>query len=301
MMAIKINNCSEKTYLASSKILCEQNLFSKAREILERGKAIIEDSHMIEGEILRVKFLEGFFDDSDDKKPWGEDDDIYFEDCDGSNLIISFGSNGRLREDEKNTPLFNFRDTLKTFTNYDKLYVRDLDRRYYLKGIRNSAPSIIELKELLLSYTNLKPYKSIVTLGASSGGFGALLYGNLIKAEHMIAFNPQTVLDIEKDSIIKDNIFAVEVSKMLNEIHQDDQFYRKCLNLKNFIPFHGKAVIHCSNNSVDGVDKRYAEYLRHHKCSIVAHESSTHLLALQLKEKNMLATEISKSINSYKN
>ena len=85
---------------------------------------------------------------------------------------------------------------------------------------------------------------------------------------------------------------------MLDEMYQDDQFNRKCLNLKNFIPFPGKAVIHCSSNSTGGVDKRHAEHLRHHRCSIVTHESSTHLLAHELKGKDMLATEILKSINS---
>ena len=54
----------------------------------------------------------------------------------------------------------------------------------------------------------------------------------------------------------------------------------------------------CSSNSTGGVDKRYAEHLRHHRCNIVTHESSTHLLAHELKEKNMLAAEILKSINS---
>ena len=30
---------------------------------------------------------------------------------------------------------------------------------------------------------------------------------------------------------------------MLNEMSKDDQFYRKYLDQKTFIPFHGKAVI----------------------------------------------------------
>ena len=76
MIAIEINSRSENAYLATSQILCEQKLFSNARQILERGKLVIETSHMIDGELVRVKFLEEMFDDSDDQKPWGEDDDI---------------------------------------------------------------------------------------------------------------------------------------------------------------------------------------------------------------------------------
>ena len=58
------------------------------------------------------------------------------------------------------------------------------------------------------------------------------------------------------------------------------------LNIKNFIPFKGKAIIHYSNNSTNGIDKRYAEYLQHENCDIICHDSYTHLLALELKEKN---------------
>ena len=76
MIAIETNRSSENAYLATSQILCEQKLFSDARQILERGKSKIENSHMIDGELVRVKFLEGLFEDSDDKKPWEQDDDI---------------------------------------------------------------------------------------------------------------------------------------------------------------------------------------------------------------------------------
>ncbi len=68
MMAIEINSCSENNYLATSQILCEQKLYLNARQILEKGKAIIGNCHMIDGELVRVKFLEGLFNDSDDDK-----------------------------------------------------------------------------------------------------------------------------------------------------------------------------------------------------------------------------------------
>ena len=88
---------------------------------------------------------------------------------------------------------------------------------------------------------------------------------------------------------------------MLRDISKNDQYYRKCLNIKNFTPFEGKAVIHYSNNSYAGIDRRYAEYLEHENCSIIVHESATHLLALELKEKNVLISEIAKSINLQEN
>ena len=105
----------------------------------------------------------------------------------------------------------------------------------------------------------------------------------------------------EKEEIINDNLLTVTTCKKLREANIHDQFYQKCLNLKNFIPFKGKAVIHFSDNSNAGIDKRYAEYLKHENCDIVAHRSSTHLLALELKEKKLLSSEIANSIRLLKN
>ena len=59
---------------------------------------------MIDGEIVRVKFLAGILDDKDNSEPWSDDDDFYYEECNGDNLIISFGSNGRRRSDENDIP-----------------------------------------------------------------------------------------------------------------------------------------------------------------------------------------------------
>ena len=63
------------------------------------------------------------------------------------------------------------------------------------------------------------------------------------------------------------------------------------------MPFKGKAIIHYSNNSLAGVDKRYAEYLKHENCKLVPYESATHLLALELKEKNKLIAAIVRSLS----
>ena len=301
MKAIEINKKSENAYLAATRILCKQELLMDARRMLERAKENIGNSHIIDGELARVKFLEGLLDNKDNSDPWTDDEDFYYEECNGSNLIISFGSNGFQQADKNNIALFNFRRTLKFFTDHDKLYIRDLDRNYYMNGVRNSAPSILDLKNLILSQMRAKKYKTVTTIGASSGGFGALLYGNMVKADYMIAFNPQTVLDDERNSIIKDNIFSINAHETLKAANKADPLYRKCLNIKNFIPFKGKAIIHYSNNSTNGIDKRYAEYLKHENCTLIAHESATHLLALELKEKNTLITNIVRSLNPQEN
>ena len=195
-------------------------------------------------------------------------------------------------------PSFDFKSTLKSFCDHDKLYIRDLDRNYYLNGIKYSATSIAELTSLILQYIHNKNYKNVTTIGSSSGGFAALLYGNLINADHMIAFNPQTVLGEKNITEINDDIFGPPINAMLRGIKNQDKLYQKSLNLRNFIPFKGKAVIHYSSESLSGIDQRYAKYLQHGNCCVIPYKSTTHLLALQLKEQNLLFEIIANTINS---
>ena len=57
--AIEINDTSEIAYLTAARLLCEDNLYARARQILEKGCRKIADSHLLDGELVRVKFLEG--------------------------------------------------------------------------------------------------------------------------------------------------------------------------------------------------------------------------------------------------
>jgi len=68
------------------------------------------------------------------------------------------------------------------------IYLRDLFKQWYLKGINSEINSPERLLEFLQQET--KGYK-IITVGSSSGGYAAILYGMLLKAEKIMAFNPQ--------------------------------------------------------------------------------------------------------------
>ena len=286
--SIQKNEYDQNSYLMSARIYCQTKEYQAAINCLTNGLSKLQGNHLLEGELVRIKFIKGEYDESN--KDWHLDkqSEYYFDDCSGSSLVISFGSNGRISDDEDNTPLFNFRSALKPYSDFDKLYIRDLNRMYYMEGLVNCAPSISELQSLIENFKYSKQYKTVITMGASSGGFAALLYGNLIGADKIIAFNPQTVLSTEKDTLIQDSLFAVDRAKFLRSQNKDDKFYQQCLNLKNFIPFASKTIIHYSKYSHNQIDKRYAEYIEHPNCQIIGHDSSTHLLALELREKNIL-------------
>jgi len=72
------------------------------------------------------------------------------------------------------------------------IYVRDVFKQWYLTGINSEINSPERLLEFLQQET--KGYQ-IITVGSSSGGYAAILYGSLLKAMKVLAFNPQFELE----------------------------------------------------------------------------------------------------------
>jgi len=78
------------------------------------------------------------------------------------------------------------------------IFIRDIQKQWYLKGINAEIDSIEKLADFLKKET--KGYK-IIMMGSSSGGFASTLLGSLLKVESVISFNGQfQVLDLLKTS-----------------------------------------------------------------------------------------------------
>lgn len=103
--------------------------------------------------------------------------------------VIAFGSMGN-----------NFgvqpRQFFKTFQERDAevLFVKDYRQCWYqrgLIGVTKDVPSTAEYLRTLLN-GDMRP---VVTVGASSGGFAALLFGAMLGARRVVAFSPQTMVN----------------------------------------------------------------------------------------------------------
>ncbi|KZR61784.1 lipopolysaccharide assembly protein LapB [Prochlorococcus sp. MIT 1303] len=223
--------------------------------------------------------------------------DYYIEDNKSNKLIIAFTSDGmQLSRGEATPPTFDFYNLLKNEKQVDKLFVRDQNRQYYLQGLKHSTKDLAETISLLQRIIKQKEYTRIIGIGSSSGGFACLLYGNLLRFQKSIVFNPQTVISEEKETVIKDDIFKIKMSDFLRKQHKNDELYQYCLNLRNFMPFSTEAEIHYSSDSPGYIDKKYAEYIQHEKCKLIEHQCNHHLLALQLKEKGALINLIRQAL-----
>ena len=68
------------------------------------------------------------------------------------------------------------------------IFIRDVYKQWYLKGINSEIDSIEKLYEFLKAETT--GYQ-IITVGSSAGGYAAVLFGCMLNAIRVLAFNPQ--------------------------------------------------------------------------------------------------------------
>lgn len=100
-------------------------------------------------------------------------------------LIISFAGLGEQ---------FNFGNTLKDI-EANVIYLRDVNHNWYLNGLEGVGDSVKEVTSFLRHKVEEYKALTVVTIGTSAGGFGAILYGHLLKASSVVAFSPQTFMN----------------------------------------------------------------------------------------------------------
>lgn len=71
---------------------------------------------------------------------------------------------------------------------YKHIFVRDIFKQWYLKGINADIDSPEKLYSFLRQETE---GMKVICMGSSAGGYAAILYGSLLRAERVIAFNAQ--------------------------------------------------------------------------------------------------------------
>jgi tetratricopeptide (TPR) repeat protein len=113
---------------------------------------------------------------------------IHFELASSSQvLLIIFSS----RNDIHANIQFQFRKLLSQ-VDVKKIFIRDVHDAWYNKGLKNIVDSIEGIAEYLKEQIEQINPRKLITLGSSSGGYAALLFGFLLNADKSIVFSPQT-------------------------------------------------------------------------------------------------------------
>lgn len=116
-------------------------------------------------------------------------------------LIVSFAGHGLMYG---GVPKIEFSNFLKQhFSHIDAQFYIDYNCKSYHQGIRGISNNIDETVDYLKE--RFKNYDRVICLGASAGGYAAMLFGSLLNVHSVIAFIPQTKLKSkERDEKYRD-------------------------------------------------------------------------------------------------
>jgi hypothetical protein len=113
-------------------------------------------------------------------------------------LIVSFAGHGLGYGGIPKVEFVNF--LTKHFSSHDAQYYLDEHCRCYHNGIKGLSTNVEETVEYLK--TRFEGYDRVICIGASAGGYAAILFGSLLKVNTVIAFTPPTILNGEdKDKL----------------------------------------------------------------------------------------------------
>jgi len=123
-------------------------------------------------------------------------------------LIISFTAHGKAIREVHSYDFFNFLQ--KFFSTSSRYFYTDKFSRCYHKGIQDKTTNIDETIGYLKN--EIRPYKRVIFMGISSGGYAAILFGSLLGVSDVLAFVPQTIL---RKTIVDEKYR--DISKYIND------------------------------------------------------------------------------------
>jgi hypothetical protein len=110
-------------------------------------------------------------------------------------LVIALGSAYDKAYDPNKFEWFNTTDTLSTITKFKKLFVKDIIYGWYqtqYEGLDGPGPHY--LAKFIKEKIKESGVKRTLILGASMGGYGAILLGCLANLDLAVSISPQTYL-----------------------------------------------------------------------------------------------------------
>lgn len=196
-------------------------------------------------------------------------------------LIISFAGLG---------DQFQFRNILATL-NVNVIYLRDLKHNWYLNGVPGVGNTVEEITNFLLDQKALYSFRKIITIGASAGGFAALLYGSRIGADVIMAFSPQTFMGKMQRLLYWDRRWE----DRRREIYAGHKGNRAYLDLMPVLKkFEGEVQLFFDKNH--RLDNRHARRVKLKHVTYFNFDEGGHTLAKYLKDSGKLMEYIQKVV-----
>ena len=202
-------------------------------------------------------------------------------------LIITFGGLGG---DGMFQPLFEFKNFLLKNIDCHVILIRDSKQSWYHNGINGFGDNINELKNNIKEIIKKINYSIIITIGSSMGGYAALLFGNLLNVNGIIAFCPQTFIDKDNRKKYKDARWISQIANICDNSYYD----LSKLSFQNI----NVQIIYGRKNRLD---KIHAKRMEKNKNIIVTGKPGGHTFVKILRDNCILLKIINDMIKELKN
>jgi len=172
-------------------------------------------------------------------------------------------------------PVFEFFNILKSY-KFNKIFIRDLTQSWYYKiGHEKIA------KELI----NIIPHNTTkIFIDTSSGGFASILIGNMVQADVVLAFSPQTFLDVDFREKYNDNRWRSEIRNVHSVTTNKESLRLFDMIYDNDITKY--YIYYCKNFKIDAI---HAKMIADKKnFTMMPQNCNTHVVVKWLKQHNLL-------------
>jgi len=115
-------------------------------------------------------------------------------------LLITFGGMALNR----GFPIFEFNKITNGLKSINKIHLRDRHKWWYHRGLDGVGDNIEDIAIFLRQYTTDPSTQKVVVFGNSVGGYAALLFGYILKADVIHAFVPKTFINPVKRYMCND-------------------------------------------------------------------------------------------------
>ncbi len=132
---------------------------------------------------------------------------------DSSTLLIAFGG---MRGARIGTPAFEFSAATERLP-VKRVFVRDLGQAWYHRGAPEFGATLASVADGLGQIVEQHGVQRLVTAGNSAGGYAALAFGTLLGADEVLAFAPQTVLELDVLENIGDHRWDAQLLPLIAE------------------------------------------------------------------------------------
>jgi tetratricopeptide (TPR) repeat protein len=215
--------------------------------------------------------------------PWKDGDSIWEEYGGNQTLVVIFSGFGV----NNGNSTFMFHKFLSSYSDVDRLFLRDNAKSWYFLGIPQYSVDVDSTVEFLRD--KISGYDRTVFLGCSSGGTAAILYGELLGADKIVAFSPQTVLTEDKEKQMNDHRWSGFLQDARSKIPQPTY-----LDLRNLNPFDTDIDIYFGGRMER--DSLHAAAIEGENVRLLPQDSDNHIISLELRDSGKLKEIVDSAI-----